>query len=160
MDASVENSTEVFLEEAKEPHILKEIHSRLDLEAKRTSKNLLRISSREDLTAESSVRYHERSAAVREGRNNDNLSSEALSTLTVDDQDGNYLTAGLISGITFSIVGLFCGASIIGFIIYRRRFINKPQTLNEPDSSGYIDDSTIRVSFKYIFFFIVKKDLS
>jgi hypothetical protein len=38
----------------------------------------------------------------------------------------------------------------VSFILYRRRFLNKPQTLNDkcsnPDSSGYIDDSTLRVS--------------
>jgi hypothetical protein len=38
----------------------------------------------------------------------------------------------------------------VGFILYRRQFLNKPQTLNDkcsnPDSSGYIDDSTLRVS--------------
>jgi hypothetical protein len=38
----------------------------------------------------------------------------------------------------------------VSFVLYRRRFLNKPQTLNDkcsnPDSSGYIDDSTLRVS--------------
>lgn len=38
-----------------------------------------------------------------------------------------------------------------GYVIYRRRIWNKPQTLSDKcsnaDSSGYIDDSTIRVSF-------------
>lgn len=37
-----------------------------------------------------------------------------------------------------------------GYVIYRRRIWNKPQTLSDKcsnaDSSGYIDDSTIRVS--------------
>jgi tRNA C32,U32 (ribose-2'-O)-methylase TrmJ len=41
-------------------------------------------------------------------------------------------------------------AGAVSFILYRRRFLNKPQTLNDkcsnPDSSGYIDDSTLRVS--------------
>jgi hypothetical protein len=40
----------------------------------------------------------------------------------------------------------------VSFILYRRQFLNKPQTLNDkcsnPDSSGYIDDSTLRVSAK------------
>lgn len=93
------------------------------------------------------MRYLERSAAVRESAggqgHNDNLSSEALSIV---NQDGEYMSAGIISGITFSVIGLFCGISIVAFMIYRRRYINKPQTLSEPDSSGYIDDSTIRVS--------------
>lgn len=38
----------------------------------------------------------------------------------------------------------------VSFILYRRQYLNKPQTLNDkcsnPDSSGYIDDSTLRVS--------------
>jgi hypothetical protein len=38
----------------------------------------------------------------------------------------------------------------VSFVLYRRQFLNKPQTLNDkcsnPDSSGYIDDSTLRVS--------------
>lgn len=41
-------------------------------------------------------------------------------------------------------------AGAVSFVLYRRRFLNKPQTLNDkcsnPDSSGYIDDSTLRVS--------------
>lgn len=54
---------------------------------------------------------------------------------------------GLISGISFSVLALFCVVSLVGAMMYRRRYINKPQTLSEPDSSGYIDDSIIRVSF-------------
>lgn len=42
-----------------------------------------------------------------------------------------------------------------GYVIYRRRLWNKPQTLSDKcsnaDSSGYIDDSTIRVSSFKIF---------
>lgn len=53
---------------------------------------------------------------------------------------------GLISGISFSVLALFCTMSLVGAMLYRRRYINKPQTLSEPDSSGYIDDSIIRVS--------------
>lgn len=54
------------------------------------------------------------------------------------------LDAGAISGICFAVIGLCCAVSTAGIILYRRRYINKPQTLSEPDSSGYIDDSTIR----------------
>lgn len=53
---------------------------------------------------------------------------------------------GLISGIGFSVLTVFCAVSLVGAMMYRRRYINKPQTLSEPDTSGYIDDSIIRVS--------------
>lgn len=68
-----------------------------------------------------------------------NISSEALSI-----QRPYLLDAGIISGICFAVLGLFCGVGLAGIILYRRRYLNKPQTLSEPDSSGYIDDSTIR----------------
>lgn len=60
-------------------------------------------------------------------------------------QDANILDAGAISGICFAVIGLFCGISFAVVAMYRRRYLNTPQTLSEPDSSGYIDDSTIRV---------------
>lgn len=55
------------------------------------------------------------------------------------------LNVGAISGICLASLGLLSGISAAVFILYRRYlYINKPQTLSEPDSSGYIDDSTIR----------------
>lgn len=60
------------------------------------------------------------------------------------------LTAAGITGITLgcvSIIGVVCAVS---FIMYRNYGFNRPQVLNDrcsnPDSSGYIDDSTVRVS--------------
>lgn len=52
---------------------------------------------------------------------------------------------GAIAGICFSIVLIFGLVALVAVALYRRRYINKPQTLDEPDSSGYIDDSIIRV---------------
>lgn len=71
---------------------------------------------------------------------NNALTSEDLSQVRSSN-------VGLISGISFSVLALFCSVSLVGAMLYRRRYINKPQTLSEPDShSGYIDDSIIRVS--------------
>ncbi|XP_026274663.1 mucin-5AC [Frankliniella occidentalis] len=61
---------------------------------------------------------------------------------------GGGLDAGSITGIVLGIV-VFAGlVGTVSFVLYRRRYINKPQTLNDkcsnPDSSGYIDDSTLR----------------
>lgn len=55
------------------------------------------------------------------------------------------INVGMISGICFSVLAIFCMVTVLGAVMYRRRYINKPQTLSEPDSSGYIDDSIIRV---------------
>lgn len=71
---------------------------------------------------------------------NNALTSDDLSPTTRSSN------LGLISGIGFSVLTLFCAVSLVGAMLYRRRYINKPQTLSEPDSSGYIDDSIIRVS--------------
>lgn len=63
------------------------------------------------------------------------------------------LDAGAVSGICFGILVILGLGGAISLVLYRRRYLNKPQTLNDkcsnPDSSGYIDDSTIRVSFPF-----------
>lgn len=61
---------------------------------------------------------------------------------------GSGLDAGSITGIVLGIV-VFAGlVGTVSFVLYRRRYLNKPQTLSDkcsnPDSSGYIDDSTLR----------------
>jgi len=76
--------------------------------------------------------------------NDDKLSSEAL-FVTDEDNGGLTMNAGIISIICVGIIGSLSAFSIMFVYVYRRRFLNKPQTLSEPDSSGYIDDS-IRVS--------------
>lgn len=68
-----------------------------------------------------------------------NISSEALSI-----QRTYFLDAGAISAICFTIFGVCCTIGTIGIVLYRRRYVNKPQALSEPDSSVYIDDSTMR----------------
>ncbi|KAM8718895.1 hypothetical protein ACLKA7_011576 [Drosophila subpalustris] len=70
-----------------------------------------------------------------------NISSEALAI-----QRSYFLDAGTISAICFTVFGICCTVGTIGIVLYRRRYLNKPQTLSEPDSSVYIDDSTMRVS--------------
>lgn len=70
-----------------------------------------------------------------------NISSEALAI-----QRSYFLDAGAISAICFTVFGICCTVGTIGIVLYRRRYLNKPQALSEPDSSVYIDDSTMRVS--------------
>ncbi|XP_073830038.1 uncharacterized protein isoform X2 [Musca autumnalis] len=70
-----------------------------------------------------------------------NISSEALSV-----QRAYFMDVGAISAICFTVFGICCTVGTIGIVLYRRRFLNKPQALSEPDSSVYIDDSTMRVS--------------
>ncbi|XP_037049331.1 uncharacterized protein LOC119083656 [Bradysia coprophila] len=79
----------------------------------------------------------ERSANEVDG--DDELNSEALTI-----KRATILDAGAISGICLAVVGLSFIVSAMGVMLYRRRYVNKPQTLSEPDSSGYIDDSTMR----------------
>lgn len=77
----------------------------------------------------------------------------------VDDVNGNNLSAAGITGITLGcvvIVGVICG---ISYFIYHNRGFNRPQVLNDrcsnPDSSGYIDDASVRVSCYYFSNFIL-----
>ncbi|XP_065364328.1 uncharacterized membrane protein DDB_G0293934 isoform X2 [Calliphora vicina] len=70
-----------------------------------------------------------------------NISSEALSV-----QRAYFMDVGAISAICFTVFGICCTVGTVGIVLYRRRFLNKPQALSEPDSSVYIDDSTMRVS--------------
>ncbi|XP_055631636.1 uncharacterized protein LOC129771711 [Toxorhynchites rutilus septentrionalis] len=105
---------------------------------------------------------------VSSGSNSPNASSYISRTIAfstqnlqegIDDQDhpledDDYrrsarnqqrLNVGAISGICLASLGLLSGISAALVILYRRYlYLNKPQTLSEPDSSGYIDDSTIR----------------
>ncbi|XP_076168395.1 uncharacterized protein LOC143147213 isoform X2 [Ptiloglossa arizonensis] len=73
--------------------------------------------------------------------NSENSKQESSSRSTVD--------IAAITGSCLLTVVLLSTMGSLGFIMYRRRYLNPPQTLNSdkcsnPDSSGYIDDSTIR----------------
>lgn len=81
----------------------------------------------------------------QKSQSNDRLSSEALYDSDTDN-NGITMSAGIISIICVGIIGSLSAFSIMFVYIYRRRYLNKPQTLSEPDSSGYIEDS-IRVRF-------------
>lgn len=69
--------------------------------------------------------------------------------------DSGGMDTGTIAGISFAALVLAALVGSTAFVLYRRRYLNKPQTLNDkcsnPDSSGYLDDSTIRVC-QYVFF--------
>lgn len=66
----------------------------------------------------------------------------------VPDGSHHGLDAASITGISLGILVFAALVGAVSFILYRRQFLNKPQTLNDkcsnPDSSGYIDDSTLR----------------
>ncbi|XP_045449532.1 uncharacterized protein LOC123658106 [Melitaea cinxia] len=70
------------------------------------------------------------------------------SSRRVIDSGGGGMDTGVIAGISFAALVLVALAGSTAFVLYRRRYLNKPQTLNDkcsnPDSSGYLDDSTIR----------------
>lgn len=78
------------------------------------------------------------------------------SSRRVIDQGDGGMDTGAIAGISFAALVLAALAGSTAFVLYRRRYLNKPQTLNDkcsnPDSSGYLDDSTIRVSIPYLKF--------
>ncbi|KAG5862985.1 hypothetical protein JTB14_034518 [Gonioctena quinquepunctata] len=77
--------------------------------------------------------------------------SERLGVEVEDDEvhsSGGNLSAAGITGITLGCVvtvGLLSG---ISYFVYRNRGFNRPQVLNDrcsnPDSSGYIDDASVR----------------
>lgn len=76
----------------------------------------------------------------------------------VDNSEGG-MDTGAIAGISFAALVLAALAGSTAFVLYRRRYLNKPQTLNDkcsnPDSSGYLDDSTIRVGILFEFYFFL-----
>lgn len=75
------------------------------------------------------------------GNDDDKLSSEAL--FDSDTDNGVNINIGIISIICLGIIGSLSAFSIMFVYVYRRRFLNKPQALSEPDSSGY--EESIRV---------------
>lgn len=81
------------------------------------------------------------------GNDDDKLSSEAL--FDSDTDNGVNINIGIISIICLGIIGSLSAFSIMFVYVYRRRFLNKPQALSEPDSSAY--EESIRVSIYRIF---------
>ncbi|XP_050451472.1 uncharacterized protein LOC126851480 [Cataglyphis hispanica] len=90
----------------------------------------------------------------RDQMQGDNRSSDYIDTDNsnrAEQQSLGTSAAGIaaITGSCLATVALLSTMGSLGFIIYRRKYLNPPQTLNSdkcsnPDSSGYIDDSTIR----------------
>ncbi|KAJ8918726.1 hypothetical protein NQ315_015046 [Exocentrus adspersus] len=83
---------------------------------------------------------------------NNNRSSNQRIDVEVGEEDlgvsESNLSAAGITGITLAcivVVGIICG---ISFFLYRTRGFNRPQVLNDrcsnPDSSGYLDDASVR----------------
>lgn len=117
-------------------------------QSERKSKGLLGYSQEakvvNNISSRSTLQVSSNHLSQSSPTNDDRLSSEALFD-TDEDNGGITMSAGIISVICVGIIGSLSAFSIMFVYVYRRRFLNKPQTLSEPDSSGYIDESSIRV---------------
>lgn len=81
-------------------------------------------------------------------------SSSVANSNLIDDSGGNVspgegqLSAAGITGITVGCVSVVGLLSAVSFVLYRYRTFNRPEALNDYcsnlDSSGYIDDTSIR----------------
>ncbi|KAJ3639655.1 hypothetical protein Zmor_003000 [Zophobas morio] len=85
---------------------------------------------------------------VNETNFNQSLLLSSEKNVEKDEELSGNLSAAGITGITLGsviIVGVICGVS---YLLYRNRGFNRPQVLNDrcsnPDSSGYIDDASVR----------------
>lgn len=112
--------------------------------SERKSKGLLGYSEEAKVVNNISSRSTLQSVSQSQSTSNDRLSSEAL--FEPNEESGGFsIGAGIIAVICVGIVGSLAAFSVMFVYVYRRRYLNKPQTLSEPDSSGYIDESSIRV---------------
>ncbi|XP_074111754.1 LOW QUALITY PROTEIN: uncharacterized protein LOC141535616 [Cotesia typhae] len=78
--------------------------------------------------------------------NIEEIESENIDSISV--QSATFDIA-VITGSCLAMVVFLSAMISFGFIMYRRKYLNPPQTLNSdkcsnPDTSGYIDDSTIQ----------------
>lgn len=94
---------------------------------------------------------------VQEGHLSDYIESSSSSSSSNSNSENSkqesdpnsVVDIAAITGSCLATVVLLSTMGSLGFIMYRRRYLNPPQTLNSDkcsnlDSSGYIDDSTIR----------------
>lgn len=75
--------------------------------------------------------------------------SNSNETVSENGSEPTKMSSVSITGITFGVL-MFVGITLTtSYVLYRRNFTNKLHTLNDKcsnlDSSGYIDDSSIRV---------------
>ncbi|XP_043466478.1 uncharacterized protein LOC122501232 [Leptopilina heterotoma] len=66
-----------------------------------------------------------------------------------EDNGASVADIAIITGSCLASIALLSTIVTVGYIMYRKKYLNPPQSLNSdkcsnPDSSGYIDDSTIR----------------
>ncbi|KAK0098835.1 hypothetical protein PV326_002466 [Microctonus aethiopoides] len=81
--------------------------------------------------------------------NGDDGIDNAIGSINAERPRPSAIDVAAITGSCLAIIILVSSIASLGFIMYRRKYLNPPQTLNSdkcsnPDSSGYIDDSTIR----------------
>ncbi|XP_043288601.1 uncharacterized protein [Venturia canescens] len=77
------------------------------------------------------------------------LEAESVNREIETSSSPSIVDIAAITGSCLATIVLLSTMASLGFIMYRRKYLNPPQTLNSdkcsnPDSSGYIDDSTIR----------------
>lgn len=79
------------------------------------------------------------------------------------DDDVPVISAAGIVGITLGCITIIASVIFVSFVVYRNRGLNRPQVLNDHcsnlDSSGYIDDASIRVMAPNYHCLIVKVPL-
>lgn len=158
------NVTETNINVTTEPNI-KETNVTLTVNTNLTAPNATFASKKRNLTRPDYVKEATQHDTSIEGVSESKIVTEkplSLETQTflqtrippniesyrrVVDEGG--MDTGAIAGISFAALVLAALAGSTAFVLYRRRYLNKPQTLNDkcsnPDSSGYLDDSTIRV---------------
>lgn len=114
-----------------------------------TRPDIVKHDSNVDSAAESRI-FTEKPLSLETTYQQTRVPPNIESSRRVIDQNENGMDTGAIAGISFAALVLVALAGSTAFVLYRRRYLNKPQTLNDkcsnPDSSGYLDDSTIRVS--------------
>jgi hypothetical protein len=96
----------------------------------------------------SAINHTDNFSYINETSYNQSLLLNSEKIVEKDDEMSGNLTAAGITGITLGcvvIVVVICGVS---YFLYRNRGFNRPQVLNDrcsnPDSSGYIDDASVR----------------
>lgn len=98
------------------------------------------------ITSQQEVNVHENNQSRKERPDESKISASSISDH--NEEESSSLSAAAITGTTFGLLVICGGIGALGLVLYRRRYINHPQSLNDKcsnlDSTGYIDDNTIR----------------
>ncbi|XP_026461196.1 uncharacterized protein LOC113362912, partial [Ctenocephalides felis] len=112
-----------------------------------TSENITRIDDIGLIQEESTEEVLSRSSLTVQERR-EPLGKSLGHAVVSDAESESGMDPGAIAGISLGVLAIATLASAASFVLYRTRYLNNPQTLSDkcsnPDSSGYIDDSTMR----------------